>query len=139
MNIAQISDNLEKLVESFNKETFIFDLLLAYGTPKATISRLQQGDKEMLSEGNVVIKKKLYFKMVVNYDLQIVIDDLRTNEKVTKQAPRFIIVSDYVTLLAYDTKTDESLDIPILEIPQYYDFFLPWAGMEKSKMQTEPT
>ena len=137
MNIAQISDNLEKLVESFNKETFIFDLLLAYGTPKATISRLQQGDKEMLSEGNVVIKKKLYFKMVVNYDLQIVIDDLRTNEKVTKQAPRFIIVSDYVTLVAYDTKTDESLDIPILEIPQYYDFFLPWAGMEKSKMQTE--
>ena len=42
MNIAQISDNLEKLVESFNKETFIFDLLLAYGTPKVTISRLKQ-------------------------------------------------------------------------------------------------
>jgi hypothetical protein len=44
MNIAQIADNLEKLVESFNKDSFIFDLLLAYGTPKATITRLQLGN-----------------------------------------------------------------------------------------------
>ena len=137
MNIAQISDNLEKLVESFNKETFIFDLLLAYGTPKATISRLQHGDKEMFSKETVVIKKKLFFRNVENEDLQTVLDNLKTNEKVSKQAPRFILVTDYETLLAYDTKTDESLDIPILEIPQHNDFFLPWAGMEKSKQQTE--
>ena len=137
MNIAQISDNLEKLIESFNKETFIFDLLLAYGTPKATISRLQQGDKEMFLEGTVVIKKKLYFKSVIHKDLQTVFDSLKTNDKVLKQAPRFIIVTDFVTFLAYDLKTDESLDIPILEIAQHNDFFLPWAGMEKSKQQTE--
>ncbi len=137
MNIAQISDNLEKLVESFNKDSFIFDLLLAYGTPKATISRLRQGDSAMFSGETVIIKKKLFFKSVVAEDLQAVIDNLKTNEKVTKQAPRFIVVTDFETLLAYDTKTDESLDIPILEIPQHNDFFLPWAGMEKSKQQTE--
>ncbi len=137
MNIAQITDNLEKLVESFNKETFIFDLLFAYGTPKATISRLQHSDKDMFSEEIVVIKKKLFFKNVTNADLQTALDNLKCNEKVTKQAPRFIVVTDYETLLAYDTKTDESLDIPILEIAQHTDFFLPWAGMEKSKQQTE--
>ena len=137
MNIAQISDNLEKLVESFNKDSFIFDLLLAYGTPKATISRLRQGDVAMFSGETVIIKKKLFFKSVVDEDLQTVIDNLKTNEKVIKQAPRFIVVTDFETLLAYDTKTDESLDIPILEIPQHNDFFLPWAGMEKSKQQTE--
>lgn len=54
MNIAQISDNLEKIIESFNKDSFIFDLLLAYGTPKATISRLQQGDSAMFSGETVV-------------------------------------------------------------------------------------
>ena len=32
--IAQISENLEKLVESFSTDNFVFDLLLAYGTPK---------------------------------------------------------------------------------------------------------
>jgi len=137
MNIAQISDNLEKIVESFNKDSFIFDLLLAYGTPKATISRLQQGDSAMFSEETVIIKKKLFFKSVVDEDLQAALNNLKGNEKVTKQAPRFIVVTDYETLLAYDTKTDDSLDIPILEIPQHNDFFLPWAGMEKSKLQTE--
>lgn len=137
MNIAQISDNLEKLVESINKDSFIFDLLLAYGTPKATISRLQQSDKEMCSEGIVVIKKKLFFQKVTTGDLQTFLDNLKLNDKVTKQTPRFIVVTDYETLLAYDTKTDDSLDIPILEIPQHNDFFLPWAGMEKSKLQTE--
>jgi hypothetical protein len=138
MNIAQITDNLEKLVESFNKDSFIFDLLLAYGTPKATISRLQQGDKAMFSEETVIIKKKLFFKSVEDQDLQTVLNNLKGSEKVTKQAPRFIVVTDYETLMAYDTKTDESLDIPILEIPQYNVFFLPWApGMEKSKQQTE--
>jgi len=137
MNIAQITDNLEKLVESFNKETFIFDLLLAYGTPKATISRLKQGDKTMCTEGTVIIKKKLFFNSVEDEDLQTVLNNLKLSEKVTKQAPRFIVVTDYDTLLAYDTKTDENLDIPILEIAQHTDFFLPWAGMEKSKQQTE--
>jgi len=82
-------------------------------------------------------KKKLFFKSVVDEDLQTVIDNLKTNEKVTKQAPRFIVISNFETLLAYDTKTDESLDIPILEILQHNDFFLPWAGMEKSKQQTK--
>ena len=40
-------------------------------------------------------------------------------------------MTDFETLLAYDTKTDDTLDIPILELPGYYDFFLPLAGMEK--------
>ena len=43
MNIAQIENNLQQLIKSFNKETFIYDLLLAYDTPKSTISRLQNG------------------------------------------------------------------------------------------------
>ena len=35
MNIAQIEKNLQKLMKSFDKDTFIYDLLLAYGLPKA--------------------------------------------------------------------------------------------------------
>jgi hypothetical protein len=145
MNIAQISDNLEKLVESFNKDSFIFDLLLAFGTPKATIARLQLCTSDSLTPSQaitkapdtVVIKKKMYFKSVENEDLQTLLDTLETDEKVAKQAPRFILVTNFETLLAYDTKTDESLDIPILDIAQHYDFFLPWAGMEKAQHATE--
>ncbi len=44
MNIAQIEKNLQKLMESLTKETFIYDLLLAYGLPKASITRLRKGN-----------------------------------------------------------------------------------------------
>jgi len=43
MNITQIETNLQKLISALNAETFIFDLLLAYGQPRASITRLQQG------------------------------------------------------------------------------------------------
>lgn len=41
MTIVEIENNLNALTANFEKETFIFDLLLAYGTPKSTIKRLQ--------------------------------------------------------------------------------------------------
>lgn len=33
MTIAQIENNLNNLIETFIKENFIFDLLLAFGEP----------------------------------------------------------------------------------------------------------
>jgi len=53
MNIAQITDNLEKLVESFNKVSFIFTLLLAYGTPKSTLYIIEQAVQLIIS-GEIV-------------------------------------------------------------------------------------
>ena len=44
MNIAQIEINLQKLIATFNKENFIYELLLAYGLPKASITRLKKGN-----------------------------------------------------------------------------------------------
>ena len=41
MTIIEIENNLNNLISNFNKESFIFDLLLAYGTPKSTIKRLR--------------------------------------------------------------------------------------------------
>ena len=42
MNIAQIVTNLQELIASFNKESFIYDLLLVYGLTKASIIRLRE-------------------------------------------------------------------------------------------------
>jgi len=36
-----------------------------------------------------------------------------------------------------DQKMIDAVDIPILEIAKYFDFFLPWAGMEKAQHQIE--
>lgn len=133
MTITQIEENLNNLVSNFEKENFIFDLLLAFGEPQATMTRLQKGELNQLeSKGEVHHRKKVFFK-VVSDDLHLVIDKLRKDFEKDKQKPRFIIVTDYNTFLAYDTKTTDTLDINIQDIAKHYDFFLPLAGMEKAK------
>ncbi|MBC7553679.1 MAG: class I SAM-dependent DNA methyltransferase [Taibaiella sp.] len=138
MNITQIESSLQQLTKEFNNETFIFDLLLAYGKPKASIKRLQIGGLNLSKEEGVLDwKKELYYKIDIKGDLHELIDELAEDEKVAKHSPRFIVVTDFETLLALDTKTNDSLDIPILDIPKHFDFFLPWAGMEKAQHQNE--
>jgi hypothetical protein len=137
MNITQIEANLQKLILSFSKSSFIYDLLLAFGQPKASITRLQKGLNLSKTEGELLWKKKLFFKEVENEDIHQVIDDTKNEIRITKHDPRFVIVTDFETLLAIDRKTNETLDIPLLEIPKYFDFFLPMAGMEKAQHISE--
>jgi hypothetical protein len=138
MNIAQIEENLQKLLQNFSEEEFIYDLLLAYGLPKNTITLLKKGNRNLSKkDGQIILKKKLFFQAIANNDLHSTIDTLRKTEETFRHDPRFIIVTDYKTLLAIDTKTEDTLDVSIKEIPKHFDFFLPWAGMEKAQLKTE--
>ena len=138
MNITQIDNNLQNLVKTYNQASFIYDLLLAFGFPKASIKRLQSGGLNLSKvNGEITWKKKLFFKEVESEELYTVIDAVKSSNTATKHDPRFIIVTDHKRLLAIDTKTQDSLDIEILEIAKHFDFFLPWAGMEKHQAHFE--
>lgn len=138
MNTAQIEASLTKIGKRISQDTFIYDLLLAYGMPKASITRLQSGNLNLSkNEEEILWKKQLFFKVELEADLHETIDAITSGSEPVKHNPRFIIVTDWETLLAADTRTDEKLDIPIKEIAKYYDFFLPWAGLEKTQHQGE--
>jgi len=137
MNIAQIEENLQKITASFNEESFIFDLLLAYGKPKTTVKRLQNSLNLSTVQGEVHLKKMLLYKVEQKDNINALLEKTKAKQKVNKNAPRFLIITDYKTLVAYDTKINDSLEIPILEIPKHFDFFLPLAGMEKTQYQSE--
>ena len=138
MNKSQIEKNVDELVQSFDKENFIYDLLVAYGISKTSITRLKKGDFNLSKiEGEVLYKKKVFFKEVATDKLFATIDELTKNEEDLKHNPRFVIVTDYKTLLAKDTRTGLTLDTPILGINKRYDFFLPWAGQEKYQSKNE--
>ena len=135
MNVAQIENNLKLLVFTLDKETFIYNLLESYYLPKASISRLQKGSLNLSKvHGEVSWKKKLFFKEELENDLHLTISSLKDE---LKHNQRFVIVTDYKTLLAIDTLTKDQLDTPITDLPKYYDFFLPWAGMEKATHAAE--
>lgn len=141
MNIAKLEETLSEIVAESNQDSFIFDLMLAYGLPKTTITKLKKGTgNKGKEEGEVVLKNKVFFHPVQTDNSNVlygVIDELRKNSSTYTHAPRFIIVTDYSTLLAYDTKIDDSLDVPFKDLPSYLDFFLPWAGREKYQQAME--
>ncbi len=138
MNIAQIETNLQTLMQNFNQETFIYEFMLAFGFPKTTIARLQKGGTNMSKiDGEILLKKKLWFKPVASAQLYQTIDELKHKPDAIKHDPRFVIVTDYQQLLAIDSKTKDTLDIKLSDITKHFDFFLPWAGMEKATYQGE--
>jgi hypothetical protein len=122
-------------MKSPNKGTWIYDFLLAYGLPKSSIARLQKGNQNLSkTDGEISWKKKLLFREVKKKDLHLEISELEENYK---HDERFLIVTDYKTFLAIDTKTNERLDIEFKDLIKHFDFFLPWAGMEKSQYASE--
>ena len=138
MNIKELEDKILSLVTKPDKQNFIYDLLLAYGQPKASITRLQKGDYNLAKQADAVLwKKKLYFRKETEGDLYALIDNLQNNPDVIRHHPRFIIITDFKTLLVVDSKTGDTLDTPFQELHRHTDFFLPWAGMEKSQIQSE--
>ena len=131
MSIAQIEANLQKLVRSIDQKDFIYELLLAYGLPKASITRLRKGNLNLSDTvGEISWKKKLLFREEFAEDLYITITELAMK---VNHDQRFVVVTDYEVLLAIDTKTQDTLDIDLKDLPRHYDFFLPWAGMEKAQ------
>jgi hypothetical protein len=69
MNIGQIEENVQTVAAGLSRDTFIYDLLSAYGLPKASITRLQQGSYNLSkTPGEILWKKKLYFRPVFDED-----------------------------------------------------------------------
>lgn len=135
MNFQQIENNLKEFIQNYTEDEFIYEFLKTYGLPKASITRLQQGSYNLSKDRNEVLwKKRVHYRKEREKDLHETITDL---SKEILHDQRFVIVTDFETLLARDTQTKENLDIQINELPKHYAFFLPWAGMEKTEHQNE--
>ncbi len=131
MNSHEIEHNVKNIIENFSRESFIYDLLLAYGISKTSITRLKNGDFNLSKiKGEVLYKKKVFFKEEETHKLLSAIDAVSKEERMLKHGPRFAIVTDYKALVAKDLKLGKNLDIPVEELPKYFSFFLPLAGSE---------
>lgn len=63
MNSHEIEQNVKRIIENFSKKNFLYDLLLAYGISKISITRLKSGNFNLSKvEGEILYKKKIFFK-----------------------------------------------------------------------------
>lgn len=138
MTIAQIETQVRSLVVKGFSNSFFFDLLLAFGRPKASIARLQKGNLNLSkAENEILWKKRLYSRIVKKGEVNTEFEEMKGNTKALTHEPRFLAATDLENLKAFDTKTKESLSIPLSDLTKEYAFFLPWAGMEKVVHQNE--
>lgn len=138
MNSKEIENNLAKIIEPINRKEFIYDFLLAYGISKASVTRLKKGDFNLSKiDGEILYKNKVFFKVSKADRLLIDVEEAGNNEQILKHHPRFIIVTDFETIVAKDVKTTRNRDFQLAELPKYFDFFLPLAGAEIYKSSND--
>ncbi len=131
MKSTEIKANVQSLIDKFSKEEFIYDLLIAYGISKTSVTRLKKGDYNFAkATGEILYKKKIFFKVEASDKLLSSIEEIAKEERISKHKPRFVILTDYKHIVAKDLKLGRNLDIELKELPNYFDFFLPLAGSE---------
>jgi len=145
MQIDQIIKALKEITdETVDPDSFIYDFLLAFNIPKSTITRAKEGgDRNMTNmEGALLLTDKVFFSPVVSdlvgrRTLDEALEGFRVNRAIAKKKPRFYIVTDFIRLLAFDSKDATYSDVAIEDLAGEYMFFLPLAGMTATKIHEE--
>lgn len=139
MAITEIEDKIENIIEQDNHEEFIYDFLSVYNFPKSTITKLRKGLGNLAKEhGEVYLKNRLYYKSVnTDGNLMQTFTDIKAKIDELGSKPRYIMVTDFKDVLAYDVKTQDTLSIPFERLPQKFEFFLAWNGIEKADFDKE--
>lgn len=137
MAITEIEDKISKIIDKNDHDNFIYDFLGVYDIPKATITKLKKGINNLSNvAGEVYLKNKLYYKQT-DKDLMQSFTDVKAKVDELGTKPRYIFVTNFKEVLAYDTKTDDTLSIPFERLPQKFEFFLAWNGIEKADFDKE--
>lgn len=140
MALTELEDRIAGIVNDVDKETFIFDFMREMGLPKATVTKLQKGQKAAniaTIEGDIWSNKNVYFRKTEKDVLSELMDVQNIVKSKSGNQPRIIMVTDFERLVALDTKLNDTLDIKFLELPQHFDFFLPWQGRERVEFEAE--
>lgn len=134
MDVNAIEKTLAEITQQHEHSDFIYDFLRAYGTPQSTITKLRQKNTVLEGIDNIVeLKQKIYFISVAKgNDLPSILERIKKEPATFKHRPRFLIVTDFNRLCAWDCKLKgTNLDTKFEELHVNYEFFLPLAGREK--------
>ena len=129
MNLAEVEKRVGELDFDLGFD-LIYDLLLAYGLPRASVSRVRNGsynksslDHEVLWKGKVFYRMEGWFS---DDELLPLIEESRAEARIGRLKPRFLIVGNESHMVARDQVTGDTLDLDITDLPGGEGFVLPW-------------
>ena len=131
-NIDRIKGRLEEAVGRTGDD-FLSEFLSAYGFANTTIKKTIANGPD--SDGRYSIRQKLlYVPLAAGSNVEKAYLD--AIEAATHKE-RFVVVTDHERLMAKNMLSDKGIDVPFDELPDSYEFFLPWCGREVIEQMVE--
>ncbi len=139
ISYQQIQQNIAEIANRDAYEsTVIYDLLLAYGKPKATITKLQGGINNFAKDDGVLLKDAVFFKVFpAGTVLESKVEQLKHDELTERYRPRYLIATDLQNIAAYDRRQEASLSTKIRDLDKDFTFFYGLSGNEVNTDQKE--
>jgi hypothetical protein len=134
--VTNVQEKLRNVSQCENIKDFLIGFLTAYGIPNASIMRLGL-NKEIKIDSEISIGNKLFIVYTKSINLYVTYDHIQRN-KLRNAKYRFICLFNDNEVLCFDTQIAEWLSSKRTEIYNYYDFFLPLLGIEKSVVSERP-
>lgn len=116
-----------------NAQELVYELLRIFcGYGDGRIRRLREGGGNKAKDGRtVLVSNTIAYRPKGVLDFYDEIKDMQANVRIVKQSPRLYVVSDGITIVAFDPKEQDIYENAVSLMWKDFDFFYPLAGIEK--------
>ena len=127
---------IESRLESFKTKVVPasevgYEILKAFGKSEKDVSRYKEGKGILKTFDGLLIKGLFCYQAVDTLHLTTRLEALKTDAQVKKAAPKIIAVSDDETLLAYDTRENDTYEQKLVKMHSDFGFFYPLMNVER--------
>lgn len=108
-----------------------YEILKAFGKSEKDVSRYKEGKGILKTFDGLLIKGLFCYQTVDTLHLTTRLEALKADAQVKKAAPKIIAVSDGETLLAYDTRENDTYEQKLVKMHSDFGFFYPLMNVER--------
>lgn len=108
-----------------------YEILMAFGKSARDIERYKEGKGVLKTFDGLLIKGLFCYKHTDKYHLTELLETLKKDVQVIKAAPKIIAVSDGTTVLAYDTRENDTYEQQLAKMHSDFGFFYPLMNVER--------
>lgn len=108
-----------------------YEILMAFGKSEKDVSRYRDGKGVLKTFNGLLIKGLFCFCDTETVRLTERFEQLKSDEQVSKAAPKIIAVSDGKTVLAYDTRENDTYEQQLKKMHSDFSFFYPLMNVER--------
>ena len=108
-----------------------YEILMAFGKSARDIERYKEGKGLLKTFDGLLIKGLFCYKHTDKYHLTELLEALKKDVQVIEAAPKIIAVSDGTTVLAYDTRENDTYEQQLAKMHSDFGFFYPLMNVER--------